>query len=165
MNLHLFHWCQLILCFKLNRWQIRESCNPIIAKQGYTYKYDISIPLSEFYTIATEIQEQLATNAKYPHALAVVWGHTIDGNAHLNVVIPGKYEEDAKFSKWLESNIYEKVTGLNGSISAEHGLGQCKRQYLTMVKDPLVLDLMFDVKRMLDPIGIMNPGKYLPDRA
>ena len=149
--------------FEKNRWQIRESCNPMIKDVGYTYKYDVSVPVSDFYNIATEIKNRLSAT-EYDHALTVVWGHFIDGNVHLNIVLPGKFDVDMYFSEWLESTIYDSVQKMKGSISAEHGLGQSKRKYLAKVKDKVALDLMYKIKQMLDPNGIMNPGKYLPDR-
>ena len=130
---------------------------------GFPYKYDISVPISEFYSISTQIKQYITTT-KYPHALVIVWGHLIDGNSHLNIVVPGKFEMDETFSNELEKTIYESTVQQNGSISAEHGLGQSKRQYLPMVKDKTALALMYDVKKMMDPNGIMNPGKYLPDQ-
>jgi len=92
------------------------------------------------------------------------WGHAIDGNLHANVVAPGRFEKDAEVGEVLDRMVYERVAEMEGSISAEHGIGRLKREHLGIVKDPDVLDLMRDLKSLLDPKGILNPGKVLPER-
>ena len=64
--------------------------------------------------------------------------------------------------KLIDEGILEEVMKRNGSISAEHGLGQYKQKYMPRIKDPSTLQAMFDTKSLFDPRGIMNPGKYLP---
>lgn len=90
--------------------------------------------------------------------------HLIDGNVHFNVVTPGEYEEDESLRNTLEPKIFELVTQINGSISAEHGLGQCKHEYLPTIKSDTVIQSMYALKELYDPKGILNPGKYLPER-
>jgi len=141
-------------------WEVRESCNPILMSQGYNYKYDISIPISEYYSIVEEMRERLSSRSD---AMDANWGHIIDGNLHFNVITPGNYELDLEIQNLLEPYLYEAVFRRGGSISAEHGIGQCKNKYIgTLAKNPEVLNLMQVVKRSLDPNGIMNPEKYLP---
>lgn len=148
---------------KTNRWEIRESCNPIIREIGYNYKYDISLPLSDYYDIAEEMRERLATK---PEAVVVNWGHVIDGNLHLNIVTPGAFSADEKIKSLIEPFIFESVIRRGGSISAEHGLGQCKNNYLgKYAKNEDVLKVMKSLKKIFDPNGIMNPGKFLPTRS
>ena len=141
-------------------WEVRESCNPIVASQGYVYKYDLSIPISEFDELVSEIRQRL--QGPYPNAVVVNWGHVIDGNIHLNVTTPGVFEKDPGIAARLEPYIFEAVIRRRGSISAEHGLGQCKNQYLPLCKDDTTLETMRSIKHLFDPNFIMNPGKYLP---
>jgi len=148
-----------------NRWNIRESCNPIVKADGYNYKYDISIPIPEFYDMVEEMKDHLSTNYTTRSTRTVSWGHVIDGNLHLNITTPGIFTEDKTLTEVIEPYIFESVIRRNGSISAEHGLGQCKNNYLPMVKDATVVMLMKSVKDMLDPHGIMNPGKFLPSSS
>lgn len=141
-------------------WEIRESCNPIIKAVGYNYKYDVSLPLSEYYEIAHVIRERLATK---PEALVVNWGHVIDGNLHLNVITPGNFQVDHELKDLIEPFLFESVVNRGGSISAEHGLGQSKNRYLGIyAKNDSVLNIMKSLKALFDPNGIMNPGKLLP---
>ena len=144
-----------------NMWEIRESCNPIIKSKGYNYKYDISLPIKEYYTIVEEIRDRLST---CDQAVEVVnWGHVIDGNLHLNIITPGKFEVDSDLLHLIEPFIFEFVVERGGSISAEHGLGQCKNDYLgKYAKTPEVLSVMLMLKKSFDPNGILNPGKFLP---
>ena len=91
------------------------------------------------------------------------FGHLGDGNIHYNVSQPVGADTAAFLARWNEVNaaVDKIVLKLGGSISAEHGIGRLKRDSLPKVKDPVALDLMRDIKRMLDPNGIMNPGKVL----
>ena len=87
---------------------------------------------------------------------------TLSCNAHINIITPGKYEKDDVLSKHIETTVYDAVLERRGSISAEHGLGQLKNEYLGQIKEKNVLDVMSGMKALFDPHGIMNPGKYLP---
>jgi FAD/FMN-containing dehydrogenase len=140
-------------------WKVRESCNPSVAANGYAYKYDISLPVPEFPSFIDEVRSGIpgATTA-----LCANWGHVIDGNLHCNVVAPGSHEKDEDLEHRIEGLVLEGVLKRGGSISAEHGLGQYKHKYLPRIKDPVTLSTMKAVKKLLDPNGIMNPGKYLP---
>jgi D-lactate dehydrogenase (cytochrome) len=91
------------------------------------------------------------------------FGHLGDGNIHFNFSQPEGAEGAAFMAREKDVNaaIYEVVGRLGGSISAEHGIGQLKRELLATVKDKVALDMMAAIKRALDPNGIMNPGKLL----
>lgn len=88
-----------------------------------------------------------------------------DGNLHCNVVTPNVFEEDAELLHYIENCIFDAVMKRNGSISAEHGLGQYKNEKLLKIKDPSSLQCMYSIKNVFDPHGILNPGKYLPSTA
>jgi FAD/FMN-containing dehydrogenase len=142
-------------------WKIRESCNPTVASHGYTYKYDVSLPFEQFAPFAQDMKGRLL--AVNEDIVTTNWGHIMDGNLHFNVTTPGTFHVDPKVLGVLEPYIFESVIQRGGSISAEHGLGQSKNKYLPMVHDPVTLALMKSIKQLLDPHGIMNPGKYLPN--
>jgi D-lactate dehydrogenase (cytochrome) len=91
------------------------------------------------------------------------FGHLGDGNIHYNVSQPLGADGAAFLDRWDEVNhaVFAIVAKHGGSISAEHGIGVMKRDLLPGVKDPVAFDLMRSLKRMLDPMGILNPGKVL----
>lgn len=142
-------------------WAIREACNPAVAAEGRVYKYDISIPVSDYYEIVEEMKSRLGPAR--PDALVVNWGHVIDSNLHFNVTTPGMFEEDPEIVSLIEPYLFESVVRRKGSISAEHGLGQCKNEYLgTLAKSPTAVSKMRAIKQLFDPHYILSPGKYLP---
>jgi FAD/FMN-containing dehydrogenase len=145
-------------------WHVRESANPSVASCGYVYKYDVSIPVPDWPQVINEMRQRLlkAQHESAANIISFSWGHVIDGNLHFNVVSPGNFEKDESLLRVIEPFIFETVLGRGGSISAEHGLGQCKNEYLSMVRSKAELSTMYAIKDMLDPNGILNPGKYLP---
>eukprot|EP00980_Cylindrotheca_fusiformis_P010414 scaffold2315_cov113-Cylindrotheca_fusiformis.AAC.7 len=141
-------------------WILRESCNPSTASSGYSYKYDISLPIAEFPLFVEEMKASLT-----PHSsdLEVVnWGHAIDENLHCNIVSIGQFDVDHDLSKAIEGYVFGAVKKRRGSISAEHGLGQYKNKFMSQLHSPEILSKMVDIKKLFDPNGILNPGKYLP---
>jgi FAD/FMN-containing dehydrogenase len=133
-------------------WKIRES---VPEAQFGNVKHDISVAVSkvpEFIERASAMLEKAL-----PGAPVYCFGHVGDGNLHYNV------GDAALLARRDEVNriVYDIVAELKGSISAEHGLGQLKRDEITRHKDPLELELMRSVKRALDPQGLMNPGKVI----
>jgi D-lactate dehydrogenase (cytochrome) len=98
-----------------------------------------------------------------PGARPVPFGHLGDGNIHYNVSQPIGADKAAFLARWHEVNavVFAIVLRMGGSISAEHGIGVLKRDELPAVKDPVAMDVMRALKAMLDPLGIMNPGKVL----
>lgn len=144
-------------------WNIREGCNPSVARSGYVYKYDVSIPIEEYMEIGAEVEARLLSTDKdkFPDAKVCVWGHLADGNAHINVVTPGVFQEDRELASLVDEAVYGSVLKRRGSVSAEHGIGQSKVDILGEIKDKNVMDLMVQLKMLFDPHGIMNPGKVL----
>lgn len=138
-------------------WQIRERIAEALLKDGYTYKYDISLPLSVFYDSITVMKERLG-----PDVTRVVgYGHVGDGNMHLNVTTP-QYSQEVMDK--IEPYLYEWTSKHRGSISAEHGLGFKKRNFIHFSKSDSAVKLMKEIKKVFDPKGIMNPYKVLPDQ-
>ncbi len=142
-------------------WHLRESI-PLAEKAfGKSIKHDVSIPVSrmaEFVQVTNAALQQA-----FPGIEHVIFGHLGDGNLHYNVA-PGKaFSEETLLEKQPQvyQLVHDSVHRFNGSISAEHGVGQLKRDYLPLYKDPVELALMHKIKQALDPKGIMNPGKVL----
>jgi FAD/FMN-containing dehydrogenase len=133
-------------------WRLRES---IPEAQFANVKHDISVPVSK----TPELIEQAgrALEAAYPGVPIYAFGHLGDGNIHFNVGSEALLSERQAVNRI----VYGVVARLGGSISAEHGLGQLKREEVRLHKDPLELELMAALKRTLDPRGLMNPGKLL----
>ena len=98
-----------------------------------------------------------------PGSRPVPFGHLGDGNIHYNVSQPVGANAADFLARWHDVNavVFEIVLRMGGSISAEHGIGVLKRDELPDVKDKVAIELMRQVKAMLDPLGIMNPGKVL----
>ena len=134
-------------------WRIRES---VPEAQFANVKHDISVAVSK----VPEFIERTgaALKAAFPQAPIYCFGHVGDGNLHYNV---GDAALLATQRDAVNRIVYDQVAALEGSISAEHGLGQLKRDEITRHKDPLELELMRSVKRALDPQGLMNPGKVI----
>jgi len=139
-------------------WEARESCGLAVQQAGYTYKYDISLPIHYYYDMVLELKNHLK-NLENPSLIVSSWGHLMDGNLHLNITSPNNFNEDKQILSILNSFIYSSVIKKNGSISAEHGIGQCKKKYLPQMKSANTLQLMKDIKHLMDPVGILNPGK------
>lgn len=144
---------------KSHRWEIRESCNPILNQCGYAYKYDVALPVAEFYDFVHEVRERLGTRFG---AVALAWGHVLDGDLHLNIFVPGVFQKMNEIQELLEPYVFIRVLERKGSISAEHGLGRMKSKFLPMAKSSEEVATMRALKRIFDPHGILNPGKFLP---
>ena len=113
--------------------------------------------------VVHSVDEALAAlNARFDWIDPSVFGHLGDGNLHFNI---GSIPPNLAFEneEGIRETVYEVVSRHNGSISAEHGIGQLKRAHFLKLKDPLELELMGAIKRALDPKGILNPGKLLAD--
>lgn len=142
-------------------WRLRENANEAQKSEGFSIKHDISVPVSR--TPEFIARADAALRAWLPGVRIVAFGHIGDGNLHYNLFPPPGEDETSFIARSNEANriVYELVVGLEGSISAEHGLGQLKREVICRYKDALELELMRTIKYALDPHGLMNPGKVL----
>src|SRR5438132_1978675 len=142
-------------------WSLREFISEAQAHEGPNIKHDVSIPISRIPEFISATDAELAR--AYPGVRMVTFGHLGDGNLHYNVSPPEGMAPDAfaKESAPINRIVHDSVAHFGGSISAEHGLGQLKREEIRRYKSPLELELMLKIKRALDPYGIMNPGKVL----
>ena len=135
-------------------WQLREEQTPAINRLGVPYKFDVTVPVSELAAFVETIAGSVE-NVR-PGARTFVFGHVADGNMHVNVV-GGVGDDDA-----LTDRVLREVVDRGGSISAEHGIGRAKRQWLHLSRSPAEITAMRAVKHAFDPDGILNPGVLLP---
>jgi D-lactate dehydrogenase (cytochrome) len=142
-------------------WRIRESLPEAQKHEGGSIKHDVSVPVSEVPRFIAEAAA--AVTAKFPGCRPVPFGHVGDGNVHFNVSQPAGHDKAAYLAQWEAMNriVHDIVVGMNGSISAEHGIGRLKVEELKHYKDAVELDLMRKLKRALDPSNLMNPGKVV----
>jgi len=142
-------------------WKLREGISEAQNHEGPSLKHDISVPVSGIPAFIAQADARL--QQAFPGVRIVAYGHVGDGNLHYNISKP-LGSEDAPFKAQAEAImqlIYDVTAAFAGSISAEHGLGQAKREAARRYKDPLELELMRTLKNALDPAGLMNPGKLL----
>jgi FAD/FMN-containing dehydrogenase len=141
-------------------WRLRETLPEAHRLDGATIANDISVPLSRIaeFLAATDAAIRTALSS----ARSFAFGHVGDGNLHYAIKAPGN--DAALLAAWaaLESIVSDQIAKLNGSISAEHGLGLAKNSAIARYKSAAELDLMRALKRTLDPNAILNPGKLLP---
>lgn len=135
-------------------WSIRERITEATKKDGYVYKYDVSLPLNNLYSLVLDLRQRL--NNKITRCNG--FGHVGDGNIHVNISCP-KYSTD--IHSLLEPYVFEWVSQHKGSISAEHGLGQQKRKYIHFSKSKEAIESMKLLKRLYDPNNILNPYKVV----
>jgi len=142
-------------------WHLRESI-PLAEKDtGKSIKHDVSLPASNLAAFIG--RANAALQAAVPGIRHIIFGHMGDGNLHYNVARGEQMSEDGLLAKQDEVYriVHDCVHELGGSISAEHGIGQLKRDILPRYKDPVEMALMHTIKQALDPQGLMNPGKVL----
>ncbi|VVE60776.1 hydroxyacid dehydrogenase [Pandoraea captiosa] len=145
-------------------WHLRESIPLAQSATGLNIKHDIAVPVSQvpaFIAATDPIVQRIA-----PGARMVTFGHLGDGNLHYNVMAP-EGVDPASFLKQHQTQVtaavHDSVHAHRGTISAEHGLGQFKREASARYKSPVEIALMRAIKAAVDPLGLMNPGKVLPD--
>ncbi|XP_051046809.1 D-2-hydroxyglutarate dehydrogenase, mitochondrial isoform X2 [Phodopus roborovskii] len=139
-------------------WALRERITEALSRDGYVFKYDISLPVERLYDLVVDLRTRLGPRAKH----VVGYGHLGDGNLHLNVTAEAFSQE---LLGALEPYVYAWTAEQRGSVSAEHGLGFKKKNVLHYSKPPEAVRLMQQLKGLLDPKGILNPYKTLPVQA
>ncbi|SEK54350.1 FAD/FMN-containing dehydrogenase [Atopomonas hussainii] len=144
-----------------NLWKLREYISETIS-HWTPYKNDISVTVSKVPAFLADIDQIVASN--YPDFEVIWFGHIGDGNLHLNILKPENLSKDEFFAKCATVNqwVFETVDKYNGSISAEHGVGMTKRDYLHYSRSAAEIAIMRSIKAVFDPNGIMNPGKIFP---
>jgi len=141
-------------------WQLREAMSETQKRDGPSIKHDIGVPSSAI----PAFLEQCGTALQqaFPGVRIIAFGHAGDGNLHYNIshTRPGNahlFEDEDS----VNAIVYDQVYRHQGTLAAEHGVGQLKGQWLQRYKDPAALQLMYGIKQLLDPQGLMNPGKWL----
>ena len=154
-------------------WHLRESITLAAAQDGAHIKHDIALPISALTGFIDQMDQEL--QAKYPGIRIINFGHFGDGNLHYNIAPPAaisaglsteqRHQAHVDFLNKNEdpirTRVHDRVVAMNGSISAEHGLGQLRRDEAKRYKSAVELGLMKAIKHALDPKGILNPGKVL----
>ncbi len=140
-------------------WALRENISEAQKREGFSIKHDIAVPLSRIAGFIDEAGAALA--AAFPGSRVVAFGHVGDGNLHYNLSHPDAAGNAALLARQAEVNriVHDAVHACAGSISAEHGLGQLKREEILRYKSPVEIELMRAIKRTIDGGGLMNPGK------
>jgi D-lactate dehydrogenase (cytochrome) len=142
-------------------WALRENLSEAQAAEGKNIKHDVSVAVSRIAEFIAATDAALAR--AFPGVRMVTFGHLGDGNLHYNAAAP----EGVAPERWMQNTqavnriVHDSVAAFGGSISAEHGLGQAKREEILRYKSAVEMDLMRRVKAAIDPLGIMNPGKVL----
>ena len=142
-------------------WRARHAISEAQKREGGSLKHDVSVPVAEvgkFIGIASDAVEQAL-----PGIRPVAFGHVGDGNIHFNLSQPQDWETSRFLAERerLAVVVYDVVAQLDGSISAEHGIGQAKIAHLRHYRGDVEVDLMRTLKNALDPHNIMNPGKVI----
>jgi D-lactate dehydrogenase (cytochrome) len=142
-------------------WRLRETIPEGQRAEGASIKHDISVTTSElprFIAEATQLLEKIT-----PDSRLLPYGHLGDGNLHFNLSEPigGNAAQFLALAPRIHRAMHDLVAAYGGSFSAEHGIGQLKREELVRYKHPVALEVMRSIKQALDPKGIMNPGKVL----
>ncbi|MYE02538.1 MAG: hydroxyacid dehydrogenase, partial [Alphaproteobacteria bacterium] len=142
-------------------WRIREAVVEAQIPEGGSIKHDVSVPVSRVADFIEAADE--AVERTIPGARPCPFGHVGDGNIHYNVSQPVGADKEAYLARWDELNaaVHDIVNGLDGSVSAEHGVGRLKVEEITHYKPGPEIEMMRAVKRALDPDGLMNPGKVV----
>jgi len=139
-------------------WRLREDISETISRWT-PYKNDISTVVSQTPQFLAAVED--VVNRHYPDFEIVWFGHIGDGNVHLNILKPDELSQEefqrrcGEVSRW----VFEIVQRHGGSVSAEHGVGLLKKDYLHYSRSQTEIDIMRQIKRAFDPHGIMNPGK------
>ena len=142
-------------------WALREHIPEAQRLEGPNIKHDVSLPVSRIPAFLADAQLEL--DAALPGVRYVVFGHLGDGNLHYNLSAPAGTPAAAFLGDAARANriVYDLVTRLGGSFSAEHGIGQMKRGELLRYKSAVEVELMQRIKRALDPDAVLNPGKVV----
>lgn len=146
---------------KADFWRLRESMSSAQKPEGGSIKHDISVPVAQVPAFLREADK--AVLEKIPDARIVAFGHLGDGNIHYNISQPIGSDRQSFLARWQEISdiVHAIVLSHDGSIAAEHGIGQLKRDELARIRQPIEIDLMRRIKAAFDPVGIMNPGKII----
>jgi FAD/FMN-containing dehydrogenase len=142
-------------------WTLREGISEALSATGMPHKNDIALPVARLSKFCAELEALLAS--RYPDWELCLFGHIGDGNLHVNIMKPEGLSKEEFLARTHEADkdLFELVQAHQGSVSAEHGIGLLKKPWLGYTRSPTEIGLMRQVKGMLDPHGVLNPGKVL----
>lgn len=142
-------------------WALRESISESLSATGLPHKNDIALPIATLEGFCRDLETTLAE--RYPGWEVCLFGHIGDGNLHVNIMKPDDMDKAAFLERTheVDRNMFELVASYGGSISAEHGIGLLKKDYLSYSRSPAEIATMRTLKRALDPKNTLNPGKIL----
>jgi FAD/FMN-containing dehydrogenase len=135
-------------------WTLREDVQPLLHYSAYEQLFDISLPTGLIGKILDTIEKEVTEISGVEHCF--IFGHIADGNVHLVI---GKNSDDQILTKMVNEAVYQPLKAIGGSVSAEHGIGVHKKQYLSYSRSLEEIELMKTLKKTLDPNNILNPGK------
>jgi FAD/FMN-containing dehydrogenase len=137
-------------------WELRDDVEQIF-RMGMPVAFDVSLPIAEMEQYVAEVMQRL--EREWPAYRRFAFGHLGDGNLHF--IVAGPPSAEARHG--IERCVYEPLAKRAGSVSAEHGIGLEKQPWLALSRSPAELELMRRLKQTLDPQGILNPGRVLPN--
>ena len=142
-------------------WTLREGISESLSATGLPHKNDVALPITELTGFCADLERFFEES--YPGWEIALFGHIGDGNLHVNVMKPESLSREEFLARTHEADhaIFELVQKHSGSISAEHGIGLLKKDYLHYSRSPGEIAIMRSIKRALDPRNLMNPGKIL----
>ena len=139
----------------LNLWTYRDMIVEAVSAHAVKRSTDVSLPIPRMGEYLNELMQRFENR---PSSIDVIaYGHVGDGNFHIDYTSNNPDDYDKIIA--MEREQHELVSNYNGSISAEHGVGLTKKPYLTLTRTEEEIDLMRSIKKLLDPVGILNPGK------
>ena len=143
-------------------WQARRAMGPAVFNLAPSkYNEDVAVPLGRLAEVIAAIQE-----IGHRRGLPIpTFGHAGDGNLHVNVMFDAKQPDQLEAANQAVTDIFAKVLQVGGTLSGEHGVGTSKLGFVGAEIDPVALELMYGVKRLFDPAGILNPHKAIPSRT
>ena len=137
-------------------WAIREDIEGLVKGLAPVLTFDVSLPIADMQRYTDALEAQLTQ--RWAEAKLVVFGHLGDGNLHISVSV-GSAEIEVR--REVEAMVYQPLATLGGSVSAEHGIGQEKRPWLSTCRSSAEIELMHTLKQALDPLNLLNRGKVL----
>ena len=142
-----------------NLWSMREGISESLSNTGLLHKHDISLPIDRLQAFIENWTRDLSIH--YPGLNPYIFGHIGDGNLHVNLMKPADMEipEFKMLCAKADENLFEWIQKYQGSVSAEHGIGLLKKHLLRYSRTPHEIELMKAMKRVFDPMGLLNPGK------
>jgi FAD/FMN-containing dehydrogenase len=143
-----------------NFWKIREEVSIIKTSCTIDQHFDVSVPIPEIGSYVEKVTIALEKISGVNKVYS--FGHVADGNIHF---IVDKEDHSDELRKAINAVVYNPITVLNGSVSAEHGIGLDKKEYLKMCRTPEEIALMLNIKKIMDPKNLLNPGKVLDVKA